>query len=91
MNGSPAGSPVPDAASRENGSAADTPTTATGFHATVEKIYNDHILAARQVVTKDMELLAELEGDIEEDCDRLRDFLLAAKVSDRYIMQLYDH
>ena len=52
----------------------------TTFNDTVDRILSDHIEAARSVVTKDAELLSHLERDLEEDCDRLRDFLLAAKV-----------
>ena len=56
------------------------PDIAIGFNATVDRILSDHIASARKAVTKDKQLLAQIENDIVEDCDRLRDFLLAAKI-----------
>lgn len=50
------------------------------FNATVDQIKNDHIEAAR-VAVKDADILAELEDDLDYDCERLRSFLLAAQVS----------
>lgn len=52
----------------------------SGFDETVEKIKEDHLKAAREAVRDDRELLAELEDDIEFDCERLRRLLLAAQV-----------
>lgn len=49
------------------------------FHATVDKIQNEHLEAARLLV-KDQDLRTELEHDILEDCDNLREFLQAAKI-----------
>ncbi|KDN43193.1 aspartate kinase [Tilletiaria anomala UBC 951] len=73
---------TPDRGRSSSPPSTETPPSppVTGFHATVDRIYSDHIAAARSVVTKDRELLALLEQEIEEDCDRLRDFLLAAKI-----------
>ncbi|TKY85256.1 hypothetical protein EX895_006336 [Sporisorium graminicola] len=56
------------------------PEVAIGFNATVDRILSDHIASARKAVTKNKQLLQQLESDIAEDCDRLRDFLLAAKI-----------
>ncbi|CDR88237.1 probable HOM3-L-aspartate 4-P-transferase [Sporisorium scitamineum] len=56
------------------------PEVAIGFNATVDRILSDHIASARKAVTKDKQLLEQLESEIAEDCDRLRDFLLAAKI-----------
>ncbi len=73
----------PNASAAGAAAGGATQVQATGFNATVDRIFLDHVAAARQLVTKDKALLAQLEEDIEEDCERLRDFLLAAKVSDR--------
>ncbi|SNX82237.1 probable HOM3 - L-aspartate 4-P-transferase [Melanopsichium pennsylvanicum] len=51
-----------------------------GFNATVDRILNDHITSARKAITNSPELLAQIEADITDDCERLRDFLLAAKI-----------
>ncbi|CBQ70264.1 probable HOM3-L-aspartate 4-P-transferase [Sporisorium reilianum SRZ2] len=56
------------------------PEVVVGFNATVDRILSDHIASARKAVTKDKQLLQQLESDIADDCDRLRDFLLAAKI-----------
>ena len=50
------------------------------FNATVDQIKHDHIEAAR-VAVKNAAILAELEDDLDYDCERLRSFLLAAQVS----------
>jgi aspartate kinase len=50
------------------------------FNATVDQIKHDHIEAARLAV-KNATILAELEDDLDYDCERLRSFLLAAQVS----------
>lgn len=50
------------------------------FNATVDQIKHDHVEAARLAV-KDAAILAELEDDLDYDCERLRSFLLAAQVS----------
>lgn len=49
------------------------------YQSTVDRILSDHIEAA-QANVKDPELLAQLEQELTEDCSRLRDFLLAARV-----------
>lgn len=49
------------------------------FLNTVEQIRADHLKAARKAV-HDPDLLAELEQDLEADCDRLKSFLLAAQI-----------
>ncbi len=56
------------------------PEISVGFNATVDRILSDHLASARKAITKDKELLAQIEQDITDDCDRLRDFLLAAKI-----------
>lgn len=53
------------------------------FNLTVDRIKEDHLVAAREVV-KDLEILKELEDDLDYDCERLRSFLLAAQV--RFIL-----
>ena len=49
------------------------------FQATVDVLKADHLKAARSSV-RDPELLKELEGEIERDCEGLRSFLFAAQV-----------
>lgn len=49
------------------------------YQLTVDQILSDHLEAARAHV-KNPELLASLEQGLSEDCSRLRDFLLAARV-----------
>ena len=68
----------------ENGasSSCSSPTHASpvpAFLLTVEQIRSDHLKAAKKAV-RDPDLLAELEQDLEADCDRLRSFLLAAQI-----------
>lgn len=63
-----------------DGGSDSEPEPAIGFNATVDRILSDHIASARAAVTKDKQLLAQIEAEIHEDCDRLRDFLLAAKI-----------
>ncbi|KIS70948.1 putative L-aspartate 4-P-transferase [Mycosarcoma maydis] len=67
------------AAKSDAGSDSDT-DIAIGFNATVDRILSDHLASARKAVINDRLLLEQLERDITEDCDRLRDFLLAAKI-----------
>ena len=50
------------------------------FHATVDKIQEDHFEAAKSIVLKDELLRTELERGITEDCYRLREFLQAARI-----------
>lgn len=49
------------------------------FQSTVDMLRVDHISAARAAV-RDGEMLKELEGEIERDCEGLRSFLFAAHV-----------
>lgn len=68
-------------------SGATTPGTPReplpAFHATVDVIKEEHFKAARANI-QDPEILAELEDEIDRDCEWLRSFLYAAKVcSDR--------
>lgn len=60
----------------------DSPASAFPFpayYATIDLIRNEHLKAARENV-KNVDLLAELEGDIERDCDGLQHFLSATQV-----------
>ncbi|KAJ1032400.1 hypothetical protein NDA16_000426 [Ustilago loliicola] len=75
LNGSSTAESVKSDAGSDEG-----PEPASGFNATVDRILSDHIASARKAVTKDNQLLAQIETDIIEDCDRLRDFLLAARI-----------
>ncbi|KAJ1586145.1 hypothetical protein NDA12_005292 [Ustilago hordei] len=58
----------------------EDPELASGFNATVDRILSDHIASASKAVTKDKQLLAQIQAEIVQDCDRLRDFLLAARI-----------
>ncbi|UZJ57305.1 hypothetical protein CBS101457_006625 [Exobasidium rhododendri] len=60
--------------------AASSTSPSIGYNATVDKIMNDHLEAARLAVTKNTEARERLENDIVEDCEKLRDFLMAAKI-----------
>lgn len=51
------------------------------FNATVDLIRSEHMTAAKNYV-RDPSLLADLEAEIEADCDWLRGFLFAAQVCD---------
>ena len=55
------------------------PAELPGYHATVDLIRSEHLVAARSSV-RDPEILKELQEEIERDCEWLRNFLLAAKV-----------
>ncbi|EPQ29627.1 uncharacterized protein PFL1_02846 [Pseudozyma flocculosa PF-1] len=79
----------PAAPPAENGTSSDSSDTeavataaapAVGYNATVDRILSDHIASVRKAVAKDLELREQLERDIVEDCERLRDFLMAAKI-----------
>lgn len=82
----PAATPFPNGVSNSNGNGNETlsATTTTfpfpAFYKTIDLIRADHLQAARQSV-RDPELLAELEGEIEQDCYRLQQFLSATRVS----------
>ena len=58
------------------------------FRATVDVLKADHLKAARSSV-RDPELLKELEGEIERDCEGLRSFLFAAQVWWFYYYRCY--
>ena len=51
-----------------------------GYNATVDRILADHIASVRKIITKNDELRQQIERDITDDCERLRDFLMAAKI-----------
>ncbi|PWN47039.1 aspartate kinase [Violaceomyces palustris] len=51
-----------------------------GYDATVDRIMADHIDSVRKAVTRDSDLRDRLEREVVEDCERLRDFLMAAKI-----------
>lgn len=55
-----------------------------GFNATVDRIIFDHLEALSGAV-KDEQLRQLVSDDIVDDCERLRDFLMAAKVSCREV------
>ena len=50
-----------------------------GFSETVDLIRKEHMTAARSLIGN-KKILAELEGEIERDCEGLRSFLFAAQV-----------
>lgn len=53
-----------------------------GFNATVDRIIFDHLEALKGAVQSE-EIRQQVSDDIVDDCERLRDFLMAAKVSFR--------
>lgn len=62
------------------GAEIGTPPMATGYNATVDKIMMDHLDAVQQAVTRNTEAREQLERDIVDECEKLRDFLMAAKI-----------
>lgn len=50
------------------------------FHKTVDKIQEDHLAAARALIRKQRDVLAQLEHEIVDECDGLREFLQAAQI-----------
>lgn len=58
------------------------------FDETVDQIKRDHLEAARKVVTRDTEVLREVEEELEYDCERLRGFLKAAQVRSLLLLLL---
>ena len=74
-------SPPTDPPSR-SGSNSPPPTDKTfiDFNGTVDLIRQDHFNAAKASV-RDPDILKELESEIDKDCDWLRGFLFAARVS----------
>lgn len=57
-----------------------TPSTTANFDASVDLIRQQHLQAARTSIHND-EILAEIEAELEQDCDWLRNFLFASQVS----------
>ncbi|BGP18436.1 hypothetical protein JCM10213_001683 [Rhodosporidiobolus nylandii] len=94
---SPSASPAPGTPSTPRGASLsnslaslrlDRRLTAHGeearelFDDTVDQIKQDHLEAARRVVTRNEEVLREVEEELEYDCERLRGFLRAAQIID---------
>ncbi|KAI0263030.1 aspartate kinase [Gloeopeniophorella convolvens] len=71
--GSPPGTP--------NGVSDPPLSDAPSFSTTVDMIRSEHVTAARQCI-KGKEVLAELEAEIDRDCEGLRAFLYATQVID---------
>ncbi|SPO22855.1 probable HOM3 - L-aspartate 4-P-transferase [Ustilago trichophora] len=80
LNGASNGKPAVKSANIDDAASDSDPDSSVGFNATVDRILSDHIASARKAVTKDKALLEQIESDIVQDCERLRDFLLAAKI-----------
>jgi len=87
---SPPSSPISRSSSDFRGNLTFTPITGKGekgekvhqvpdFVNTVELLRQEHLNAARECVTKNEEILRELEEEIERDCDWLTSFLYALK------------
>lgn len=55
-------------------------SASVGYNATVDKIMQDHLDAVKKAVTRNEKAREMLESEIIDDCERLRDFLMAAKV-----------
>jgi aspartate kinase len=60
------------------------------FNATVDLIRSEHLAAAKASI-ETPEILQELEAEIESDCDWLRAFLFAAKVSSLHCVRCPSH
>ncbi|KAF5338091.1 hypothetical protein D9611_014192 [Ephemerocybe angulata] len=60
------------------------------FHSTVDVIKEEHFKAARASI-EDPEILAELEEEIDRDCEWLRSFLYAAKIIDEISLRSKDN
>lgn len=52
------------------------------FEQTVDILLQEHLVAVDQAVKNDVDLRNRLEADVRADCDRLRQFLQAAKIID---------
>ncbi|PWN27866.1 aspartate kinase [Jaminaea rosea] len=61
-------------------SSAGTTQTSAAFDSTVDILLQEHLGAVEIAVTHDVELRKRLEADVRGDCDRLRQFLLAARI-----------
>ncbi|PPR04771.1 hypothetical protein CVT24_007087 [Panaeolus cyanescens] len=64
-----------------NGSSRQASSKVPDFYKTVDLIRDEHLIAARGAIS-DPEILEEIEDEIENDCDWLRNFLVAAKIID---------
>lgn len=51
------------------------------YEQTIETLLEEHLAAVDLAVPRDAELRKRLEADVRSDCDRLRQFLYAAKVT----------
>ncbi|KAJ3535829.1 hypothetical protein NMY22_g6309 [Coprinellus aureogranulatus] len=60
------------------------------FHGTVDVIKEEHFKAAREHI-QDAEILAELEDEIDSDCEWLRSFLYATKIIDEISLRSKDN
>jgi aspartate kinase len=56
-------------------------TPAVSFAATVDLIRSEHLTAARSLINDEM-VLAQLEAEVEADCEGLKTLLFAAQVLD---------
>lgn len=65
---------------REQSLSTPTELSRAQYDCTVDLIINEHLEAARATLPNAPELLAELEVDINQDCERLRAFLGAAQI-----------
>ncbi|KAN0059732.1 Aspartokinase [Thecaphora frezii] len=76
------GTQTPPTATAADNSSDSSPETeiAVGYNATVDRILADHLASAQKAVTRDPQLRQQLEQDIVQDCERLRDFLMAANI-----------
>ncbi|KAL4399420.1 Aspartokinase [Malassezia pachydermatis] len=54
--------------------------TKAAFHDTVDKLLEDHLEAARIAVPNNPDMLEQLEKEITDECDGLREFLQAAQI-----------
>ena len=59
------------------------------YHTTVDQIKADHLAAAKRFI-KDDDILAQLEEELEYDCERLRSFLTAAQILDEISLKSRD-
>lgn len=50
------------------------------FEQTIDVLLREHLAAVDQAVRRDADLRARLEADVRADCERLRQFLQAAKI-----------
>jgi aspartate kinase len=72
-----------NSSNRSSSSSSSTSSLPTklAFEETVEVLLEEHLKAVDIAVKKDQELRQRLEADVRADCERLRQFLQAAKVS----------